>query len=149
SDRVFPHRVYSIGGARNLTSEGEIIGTFTDVAASAKVYTEPNSGTVYFFRIPTQTNRSSKTEYRIETIAGNGETGDTPVNEPDARAVPVDLPFGVENGPDGGLFITAVGSHRVLRLDPVSGKLTSVAGSGKKGYAGDGSPAAEALLNEP
>jgi DNA-binding beta-propeller fold protein YncE len=149
SDRAFPHRVYSIGGARNLTADGEIIGTFTDVVESAKLYTEANSGTVYFFRIPTQPSRSTKTEYRIETIAGNGETGDTPDAAPDARAVPVDLPFGVEYGPDGGLFITAVGSHRVLRLDPANGKLTSVAGSGKKGYAGDRGLATQALLNEP
>jgi len=149
SDRLFLHRVYSIGGARNQTSEGEIVGTFTDVAKSAKVYTEPNSGTVYFFRIPTRPSGSATTEYRIETIAGNGETGDTPGISPDPRAVPVDLPFGVEYGPDGGLFITTVGSHRVLRLDPASGKLTSVAGSGKKGYSGDGGPATLALLNEP
>jgi hypothetical protein len=149
SDRSFPHRVYSIGGARNLTGEGEIVGTFTDVAESAKVYTEPNSGTVYFFRIPTRTSRAAKTEYWIETIAGNGQAGDIPETESDARAVPVDLPFGVEFGPDGGLFITAVGSHRVLRLDPAKGKLTSVAGSGRKGYAGDGGPATQALLHEP
>jgi hypothetical protein len=71
SDRVFPRRVYSIGGARNLTSEGEIIGTFTDVAQSAKVYTEPHSGTVYFFRIPTKPRGSAMIQYRIETIAGN------------------------------------------------------------------------------
>ncbi|MSR56723.1 MAG: hypothetical protein EXS05_03510 [Planctomycetaceae bacterium] len=149
SERMFPHRIYSIGGARNLTSEGEIVGTFTDVVESAKLYTEPNSGTVYFFRIPTRPSGSARTEYRIETIAGNGEPGDTPENATDARDVPVDLPFGVEYGPDGALYITAVGSHRVLRLDSESGKLTSVAGSGKKGYAGDSGPAREAMLNEP
>lgn len=149
SERVSPHRIYSIGGARNLTSEGEIVGTFTDVAETAKVYTEANSGTVYFFRIPTQPSGSAMTEYRIETIAGNGATGDTPDNATDARTVPVDLPFGVEYGPDRALYITTVGSHRVIRLDPESGKLTSVAGCGKKGYAGDGGPAKESLLNEP
>src|SRR6185312_12072527 len=30
-----------------------------------------------------------------------------------------------------------------------SGELTTVAGSGKKGYSGDGGPATEAELNEP
>jgi hypothetical protein len=149
SDRVFSHRIYSIGGARHLTSAGEIIGTFTDVPESAKVYTEPDSGTVFFFRIPTQRSGSATIQYRIETIAGNGGTGDTPDNAPDARAVPVDLPFGVEYGPEGGLFITAIGSHRVLRLDLSSGKVAHVAGSGRKGYAGDGGPATRALLNEP
>ena len=161
SDMRFAHRVYSIGGARTITGGGEIIGTCTDVAESAKVYTEPNSGKVYFFRIATGTQENppistsnSKAEandiqYRIETIAGNGEKGDLPDDVADARSVPIDLPFGVEFGPDGGLYITAIGCHRVLRLDPATGKLTHVAGCGKKGYGGDGGPAKDALLNEP
>jgi len=85
----------------------------------------------------------------IETVAGTGQPGDIPPGGGNALKVPVDLPFGVECGPDGALYITAIGHHRVLRLDRQSGELTSVAGSGKKGYAGDGRPATEALLNEP
>ncbi|MFN0055259.1 MAG: hypothetical protein ACKV0T_24195 [Planctomycetales bacterium] len=149
SDRVFPFRVYSIGGARELTSGGEILGTLTDVRESAKLYTEAESGTVWFFRIPTRPTTAPPIEYRIETIAGNGQPGDTPAEAPDARTVPVDLPFGVEYGPDGGLYITVIGSHRVLRLDVTSGRLTSVAGTGKKGYTGDGGPATSADLFEP
>ena len=37
----------------------------------------------------------------------------------------------------------------MLRLDRKSGQITSVAGTGRKGYAGDGGPATRALLNEP
>src|SRR5262245_29292464 len=87
--------------------------------------------------------------YRIESIAGNGMPGDTPAEGGPARDLPVDLPFGVEYGPDGALYVTTVGSHRVLRLDRKSGVLTSIAGSGRKGYSGDGGPAATATLNEP
>jgi DNA-binding beta-propeller fold protein YncE len=61
----------------------------------------------------------------------------------------VDLPFGVENGPHGALFITCVGTHQVLRLDRKSGRLTPVAGNGQRGYSGDGGPATAAMLNEP
>lgn len=88
-------------------------------------------------------------KYRIETIAGNGEPGDTPQQGGNGRDVPVDLPFGVEYGPDGALYITAVGSHQVLRLEQTSGKITSVAGNGRQGYSGDGGSATEAMLNEP
>lgn len=87
--------------------------------------------------------------YRIETLAGTGMPGAFPEAGGPAREVPVDLPFGVENGPDGALYVTCVGTHRVLRLDRKSGRLTSVAGSGRRGYAGDGGPATEASLNEP
>ncbi|MBM4075266.1 MAG: hypothetical protein FJ267_06445, partial [Planctomycetes bacterium] len=149
SDRLFPFRVYSIGGARSLTASGDIIGTFTDVVESAKQYTEPNSGTVYFFRIPTRSSPSTNPDYIIETIAGTGLTGDVPSGENDPLKVAVDLPFGVEYGPDHALYITAIGSHRVLRMDPSTGKLTSVAGTGTKGYAGDGGPASDATLFEP
>jgi len=90
-----------------------------------------------------------QSEYRIETVAGNGEAGALPGRGGPAREVPVDLPFGVENGPDGALYITSVGTHRVLRLDRRRGRLTPVAGNGRRGYSGDGGPATEATLNEP
>jgi hypothetical protein len=86
----------------------------------------------------------SRTEYLIETLAGNGEPGDIPAEGGVATQVPVGLPFGVENGPDGALYITTIGTHRVLRLDRQSGELTSVAGNGRRGYEGDGGPAMEA-----
>ena len=73
----------------------------------------------------------------IETIAGNGK--------PDV----VGQPFGVEIGPDGALYICEVQNHRVLRLDLKSRELTTVAGTGTKGYSGDGGPATKAQLNEP
>jgi endo-1,4-beta-xylanase len=88
-------------------------------------------------------------QYHIETLAGNGSAGDILPRGGNATELAVDLPFGVENGPDGALFITTVGSHRVLRFDRHSGRITSVAGTGRKGYAGDGGPATLATLNEP
>jgi streptogramin lyase len=86
--------------------------------------------------------------YTIETVAGTskpGNNGDSGL----ATETNIDQPFGVEVGPDGALYITEVGQHRVRRLDLKSGQLTTVAGCGRKGYAGDGGPATEALLNEP
>ena len=50
SDRLFDHRVYSIGGARDVTGDGWIIGSFTDTPENAETYYEPDSGDVYFFR---------------------------------------------------------------------------------------------------
>jgi streptogramin lyase len=87
--------------------------------------------------------------YAIKTVAGNGRGGDLEAPAGDATEMPVDQPFGVEVGPDGALYITSIGQHRVLRLETKSGKMTSVAGVGKSGYSGDGGQAGEALLNEP
>jgi cephalosporin-C deacetylase-like acetyl esterase len=50
-DKVSLFRTYSIGTARELTRDGMILGTFTDVVENAKNYYEDHSGQVYFFRI--------------------------------------------------------------------------------------------------
>jgi DNA-binding beta-propeller fold protein YncE len=73
----------------------------------------------------------------IDTVAGDG-----------TRSL-VGQPFGVEIGPDGGLYICEVENHRVRRLDLATKELTTVAGSGQRGYSGDGGPATKAELNEP
>ena len=84
----------------------------------------------------------------ISTVAGTGQPENNASQGPALR-VNVGDPFGVEIGPDGALYICEVRNHRVLRLDLASGQLTTVAGTGKKGYAGDGGPATSAELNEP
>jgi sugar lactone lactonase YvrE len=73
----------------------------------------------------------------IDTVAGDGTPG------------VVGQPFGVEVGPDGALYICEVQNHRLLRLDRATGKITTIAGTGRKGYSGDGGKATEAALNEP
>lgn len=84
----------------------------------------------------------------INTVAGNGSAesnGDSGA----AADFHVGQPFGVEVGPDGALYITEVQNHRVLRLDLATKHITTIAGTGKKGYSGDGGPATKAELNEP
>jgi len=84
----------------------------------------------------------------IDTIAGTGKPENNGDRGP-ALKINVGDPFGVEIGPDGALYICEVRNHRVWRLDLKSGELTTVAGNGTKGYAGDGGPAVKAQLNEP
>lgn len=85
---------------------------------------------------------------QVINIAGNGKpvyTGDGGKGV-DAG---VNAPFGVSLGPDGALYICEVSNHIIRRLDEQTGLISTVAGVGKKGYAGDGGPALKALLNEP
>src|SRR5215467_14389759 len=58
-------------------------------------------------------------------------------------------PYGLVIGPDGALYFCEIGNHRVRRLDLKTHLLSTVAGSGSKGYSGDGGPALQAQLNEP
>src|SRR5262249_36082505 len=84
----------------------------------------------------------------VVTIAGTGSAGFAGDGGPGVKAE-VNNPYGLTVGPDGALYFCEIGNHRIRRLDRKSGEISTVAGSGQKGYAGDGGPALAASLNEP
>jgi sugar lactone lactonase YvrE len=57
-------------------------------------------------------------------------------------------PFGVDFDREGRMYVVELAGNRVQRLEK-DGKLTPVAGTGRKGAAGDGGPALQAELNGP
>jgi len=77
----------------------------------------------------------------VSTLAGDGTPGfsDQQVNNP----------YGLVIGPDGGLYFCDLDNQRIRRLDLNTRKMTTIAGSGQRGYAGDGGPATDASLNMP
>src|SRR3989475_11500903 len=58
-------------------------------------------------------------------------------------------PFHLVIGPDGAMYFSDFGTSRVFRLDFRTSKLSIVAGTGTKGFSGDGGPAKSAQLNAP
>jgi DNA-binding beta-propeller fold protein YncE len=79
----------------------------------------------------------------LTLIAGGGSGAD---GSPAAQAA-LDKPFGVDQGPDGMLYIIDFAGR--LRAVTPDGKLTTIGGGGEKGDSGDGGPAAQARLNTP
>ena len=65
-----------------------------------------------------------------------------------ASAVPLILPAGLAYDAAGNLFFSESGRHLIRRVTP-AGLLTTVAGTGTQGFAGDGGPATAALLDTP
>src|SRR5579872_1845811 len=84
----------------------------------------------------------------VVTIAGTGRDGyrgDGGL----AIAAEIGQPFGLTVGPDGALYVCSVSHHAIRRIELSSGRISTVAGRGSKGYSGDGGPAIRAQLNEP
>jgi streptogramin lyase len=90
---------------------------------------------------------STLTAAEIRTVAGTGTAGSAGDGGP-ATAAQIDNPFGVIRGPDGNLWFCEYSGQRVRKITP-DGKIHTVAGSGQKGYTGDGGPALQATFNLP
>ena len=73
----------------------------------------------------------------ISTVAGTGRAGDSGDGGPAARAL-LNQPFDVVFDAAGNLYLADTGNHRIRRVDARSGTITTVAGDGTKGFAGDG-----------
>ena len=57
-------------------------------------------------------------------------------------------PYGLVIGPGENLYVCDMSNHVIRRISK-DGKISTIAGSGHKGYSGDGGPALKAELNEP
>jgi streptogramin lyase len=77
----------------------------------------------------------------VTTVLGTGAPGysDTQVNNP----------YGIIFGPDGALYFCDLDNQRIRRFDPRTKQVSTIAGSGEKGYSGDGGSALQATLNMP
>ncbi len=84
----------------------------------------------------------------ITTAAGTGERGFAGDGGPAAQAR-LNGPFDVGFDPAGNLYFSDTFNHRIRRVDGRTGVITTVAGNGNAGYAGDGGPALAAAFNEP
>ena len=84
----------------------------------------------------------------IATVAGDGQwiyRGDGGL----ATQSPLFLPMGGAADAAGDLFLSDSNNQRVRRVDAVTGIITTVAGDGTAGFAGDGGLATSAMLDTP
>jgi DNA-binding beta-propeller fold protein YncE len=83
----------------------------------------------------------------VTLVAGNGQKG-VPADDAVATQAPLVDPRAVAVDKKGNVWILERGGHALRVVDP-SGKITTVAGTGKAGLTGDGGDARKATLNGP
>ena len=90
---------------------------------------------------------SSFAAWTMSTFAGTGVMGFSGDGGP-AVAAQINDPYGIVRGPDGAIWFCEHKGHRIRRF-AADGTITTVVGTGARGYTGDGGPALEATLNLP
>ena len=84
---------------------------------------------------------------RIRTLVGTGTAGLGPDSLPPTQTA-LRAPRGLCQDAGGNLYVVDTGNHRVLFV-PSAGLVSTAAGNGASGWAGDGGPAPLAQLNQP
>ncbi len=132
------------GGAAAPAQDGD--------AATAAVINRPcgvavdGAGNLYISATADQRIRKVTPAGAIYFVAGNGLAGF--VDNDDALQGQLNRPIGIALDRAGNLYIADSHNHRIRKLG-ADGKLTTVAGNGTAGRAGNGGSALKAQLNYP
>jgi sugar lactone lactonase YvrE len=83
----------------------------------------------------------------VHWIVGDGNYGYTGDGS-DAKSAQLSEPAGLARADDGTLYVADTQNHCIRKVDP-QGFISTLAGRGFAGFAGDGGPAEAALMNAP
>ena len=104
------------------------------------------SGNLYIADTVNHAVRKVATSGVITTLAGNGTPGSGGDSGPAASAT-LNSPQGIAVDASGNVYVADTVNAKVRKIS--NGTITTVAGNGTPGYAGDGGAAASAQLNTP
>ncbi|MFD0712153.1 S-layer homology domain-containing protein [Paenibacillus sp. GCM10027626] len=106
-----------------------------------------DSGNLYIAEFAGNRIRKVDTAGIISTVAGTGAYGYSGDGGP-ATSAQLNYPSGVAVDRFGQLYIADAGNHSIRKVD-ASGTISTVAGTGSHGYAGDGGAATSAQFYNP
>lgn len=140
-----PGTIITIAGGPDFSGDG---GPATEARLIAPngVFAAPD-GTIYLTDTGQSAIRKITPDGTIETVAGMGEPGYSGDDGPAIEAR-MNYPNGLLMDSSGNLLIGEEGSHVIRKIDP-QGRISTIAGTGVAGDAGDGGPATQAQLKLP
>ena len=90
----------------------------------------------------------SGAEWAVSIVAGTGEPGYSGDGSL-ALEARLNNPFDLAFAPDSSLVFSDTFNHCIRRIDAASGVISTICGTGAKGFSGDGGLAVHAQLNQP
>jgi sugar lactone lactonase YvrE len=139
------HVVAGTGEAGNSGNNGPATRAMLDRPSSVAV---DSAGNVYIADTDNSQIRKVDAKGIISLYAGTGDYDSFGEKIP-ATLAKFRTPYSISVDPSGNLYIADAASHTVRRIDPATGLITTVAGTGGPGFSGDNGPAASAVLAYP
>lgn len=133
-------------------SARSIVGTA--VMATTIAFANPagvaadDHGRIYIADTSNHRIRRIETDGSLTTLAGTGVGGPATGDGGAATSAQLNQPGGVAVDGVGNVYFSDSGNHRLRRID-VDGTITTIAGNGQPGSAGDGGAASLAQLSNP
>lgn len=106
-------------------------------------------GALYVCEIDTdRIRRIDLRDGKVSTVVGTGEVGYSGDGGPAQDAMLSD-PYELRFDAAGNMYFVEMLNAVIRRVDAGSGTISTIAGTGARGFSGDGGPATEALFNRP
>ena len=146
---IFPQTVRTVAGTGEAGFSGDGgPGIRAQQANTYGVAIGPD-GALYICEVDNHRVRRLELETGIiNTAAGNGEQGYSGDGGAALEAA-LNQPYEVRFDREGNMYFVEMQNHIVRRVSAKTGTITTLAGTGRPGYGGDGGPATEALLDHP
>jgi trimeric autotransporter adhesin len=139
--------ITTVAGSGKFAFSGDG-GPATSAGMAPLDVTVDSAGTLYIADYNNNRVRKMDAGGIITTVAGGGNPADGLGDGGPATGAGLNGPFGLATDMAGNLFIADTGHNRVRMVNP-AGTITTVAGTGQAGFAGDGGPATAAQLSGP
>ena len=139
------YTIETVAGTTSVAAEG-VQATSAALLAPSDVALD-SAGNAYVTEWRGHRVRKIDATGAITTLAGTGDWGFSGDGGPAAEAQ-LNHPFAIAADSHGNVYVAEREGHRLRKIDP-TGVITTFAGNGNWGDAGDGGPASEAPLPRP